>query len=212
MVPSAIGASASMVATGSTVEKHAIASGSTTRVSVEKEEPMETEEALERGYTLRELCEVDCAGAEKYFTTIMVLLKATEGEDPLVPRWSAISGSSQVWTEGPLVREYLRGASHPILAKQVYECSSEDLINKVDSLDEARNDRACLDGDVLSLIEAATLLEAELKAKGPRAVAAYKVSRGFRSGLEKMGRVSYEFRYWVALKRLWGKNPKIMIQ
>ncbi|RZR74048.1 hypothetical protein BHM03_00031489 [Ensete ventricosum] len=105
---------------------------STTRVPVEKEEPVETEEAPERGYTLRELCEVNCAGAEKYFTTNMVLLKAAEGEDPLVPRWSAISGSSQVWTEGPLAGEYLRGAPHPILAKQVYECSSEELINKAD--------------------------------------------------------------------------------
>ncbi|RZS15565.1 hypothetical protein BHM03_00047423 [Ensete ventricosum] len=45
---------------------------------------------------------------------------------------SAISGSSQVWTEGPLAGEYLRGALHPALAKQVYEYSSEELMNRVD--------------------------------------------------------------------------------
>ncbi|RWW01854.1 hypothetical protein GW17_00035081 [Ensete ventricosum] len=41
--------------------------------------------------------------------------------------------------------------------------------------------------------EAMTLLEAELKDEGAKAVVAYKASRGFESGLEKMGWVSYEF-------------------
>ncbi|RRT66113.1 hypothetical protein B296_00031123 [Ensete ventricosum] len=45
---------------------------------------------------------------------------------------STISGSSQVWTESPLAGEYLRGALHPALAKQVYEYSSEELMNRVD--------------------------------------------------------------------------------
>ncbi|RZR80318.1 hypothetical protein BHM03_00006316 [Ensete ventricosum] len=79
-------------------------------------------------------------------------------------------------------------------------------------LDEARNDRARLEGDVLSLTEAVTFLEAKLKAEGQKAVAAYKASRGFKSGLEKMGRVSYEFEYLVALERLQGKHPDIMIE
>ncbi|RWW67201.1 hypothetical protein BHE74_00025371 [Ensete ventricosum] len=65
-------------------------------------------------------------------------------------------------------------------------------------LDGARNDRARLEGDILSLSEVALFLEAE----SLKAVATYKVSRGFESGLEKMGRVSYEFGYRVALERL----------
>ncbi|RWV81810.1 hypothetical protein GW17_00056739 [Ensete ventricosum] len=73
------------------------------------------------------------------------------------------------------------------------------------SLDEARNDRARLEGDVLSLTKAATLLEAELKGDGAKAVATYKASRGFESGLEKMRWVSYEFEYRVVLERLRGK-------
>ncbi|RRT41190.1 hypothetical protein B296_00057995 [Ensete ventricosum] len=57
--------------------------------------------------------------------------RSIEGEDPLVPRWSTISGSSPLWTKGPLFGEYLRGALHPTLVKQVYECSSEELMNRV---------------------------------------------------------------------------------
>ncbi|RWW14975.1 hypothetical protein GW17_00021207 [Ensete ventricosum] len=94
---------------------------------------MEFEEAPEWGYTNRNLCEVeDRAGADKYFASIMTRLKPTEGEDPLVTRWSIISGSSQVWTEGPSSGEYLRGALLPALAKQVYECPSEELMDRAD--------------------------------------------------------------------------------
>ncbi|RZS11338.1 hypothetical protein BHM03_00042663 [Ensete ventricosum] len=82
------------------------ASGNTTRVPVEKgKELVEIVEAPERGYTIRELCEVkERAATDNYFTSIMTWLKTVEGEDPLIPRWSAISRSSQVWTEGPLSR------------------------------------------------------------------------------------------------------------
>ncbi|RRT57605.1 hypothetical protein B296_00004671 [Ensete ventricosum] len=79
-------------------------------VPVEKEELVELEEAPERGYTIREPCEVeDRVGADKYFTFIMMRLKTVEGEDPLIPRWSVIA-----------------------LAKQVYECFSEELMNRAD--------------------------------------------------------------------------------
>ncbi|RWV85552.1 hypothetical protein GW17_00052645 [Ensete ventricosum] len=143
----------------------------------------------------------------------MTRLKCVDSEDPLVPRWSTISGSILFWIEGPLSGEYLWGALHPTLAKQVYECSSEELMNRAgnvgqelvataerqvkeleaeikrmraeleshrsqrrefeqevrllrSSLDGAQNNQARLKGDVLSLTEAATFLEAELKAEG----------------------------------------------
>ncbi|RRT70198.1 hypothetical protein B296_00036669, partial [Ensete ventricosum] len=205
-------------------------------VPVEKgKEPVVTEEAPECEYTLRELCKVeDRVGAEKYFATVMTRLKVVEGKAPMMSRWSTISELSQFWTKGPLSGEYLWGALHPALAKQVYECSSEELKNRAgkstvwleslkyqqrrleeevgvlhSSLDGDWNNRARLEGDVLSLIEVATLLEAELKVEGPRAVAFYKASRGFESGLEKMGRVSYEFGYQVALERLHRKHLEI---
>ncbi|RRT81948.1 hypothetical protein B296_00001288 [Ensete ventricosum] len=43
-------------------------------------------------------------------------------------------GSSPFWTEGPSSGEYLWGALQPTLAKQVYECSSEELINRASKL------------------------------------------------------------------------------
>ncbi|RZS13492.1 hypothetical protein BHM03_00045092 [Ensete ventricosum] len=285
-------------------EQPADTSGSTVRTSTDKGKgTVELREIPERGYTMRELCEVeDRVRVDRYFTSIMTRLKCIEGEDPLVPRWSTISGSSPLWTVGPLSGEYLRGALHPTLAKQVYECSSKELMNRAgksavwglhfvnalinrvhdvgrlvrsqhekimalratnkelkasvgqelaaaaeqrvkeleaeiermrteleslksqrreleqevrllrSNLDGARNDRARLEGDILSLTEAAALLEPELKVEGQKVVAAYKGSRGFESGLEKIGRVSYEFRYRVALERLRGKHPDIMIE
>ncbi|RZR96277.1 hypothetical protein BHM03_00025260 [Ensete ventricosum] len=72
--------------------------------------------------------------------------------------------------------------------------------------------RACLEGDVHSLTEATAFHEAELKAEGPKAVAAYKASRGFESGLKKMGRVKYEFGYRVVLERLRGKHSEMTIE
>ncbi|RWW68854.1 hypothetical protein BHE74_00023592 [Ensete ventricosum] len=44
------------------------------------------------------------------------------------------------------------------------------------SLDGARNDRARLEGNILLLTKVAVFLEAELKAEGPKAMAAYKAS------------------------------------
>ncbi|RRT57644.1 hypothetical protein B296_00039141 [Ensete ventricosum] len=43
------------------------------------------------------------------------------------------------------------------------------------SLDGAQNDRARLEGDVLSLTKAVTFLEAELKVEGPKAVATWRL-------------------------------------
>ncbi|RRT55667.1 hypothetical protein B296_00039856 [Ensete ventricosum] len=155
-------------------------------------------------------------------------LKCVNGEDPLVPRWSTISRFNPFWTEGSLSGEYLRGALHPTLLKQVYECSSEELINRVGkSVVWAGIGQELaaivewqvkeLEGKIESIRtkpeshrsqqreleqEAVAFLEAELKAEGQKAVAAYKASRGFKFGLEKMGRGSYEFEYQVALERL----------
>ncbi|RZR77190.1 hypothetical protein BHM03_00002201 [Ensete ventricosum] len=127
----------------------------------------------------------------------MTRLKAVKGEDPGTKVVSHLRVEPGV-DRGSVVREAL----HPVLAKQVYECSSKELMNRVEKSTV----------DVLSLTEVAALLEAELKVKGPKAVAAYKASRGFESGLKKMRRVSYEFGYRVALERLRGKHIEIAIE
>ncbi|RZS00298.1 hypothetical protein BHM03_00029974 [Ensete ventricosum] len=197
-VPSTTDAFASVVVAGFLAEKHpsidegssmrkrnrretskqlADASGSTTRVPVEKgKESVVIEEAPERGHTLHELCEVEDRAGVKHFATVITRLKVAEGEAPLMSSSLA-----------------------PSLTESMM---------RVGCLDGARNDRAHIEGDMLSLIEETTLLEVE----GPRVVAAYKASRGFESGLGKMGRVSYEFEHRVALERLRGKHPEIEVE
>ncbi|RRT71412.1 hypothetical protein B296_00008270 [Ensete ventricosum] len=243
------------------VEQLADASGSTARTSAYKGKGIvELEEVPEQGYTMRELCEVgDRAGVDKYFTSIITRFRCVNSANPLVPRWSTISGSSQLWIEGPLSGEYLRGALHSILAKQVYECSSEELMNQAGKLtvwsqhekiltlrainkelkarvgqelvavterrakeledivkkmrtelESLRSQRRDLEQEIRVL--RSMFLEVKLKAKGPKAVTAYKASRGFELGLEKMERVSYEFGYRVTLERLRGKYPEITIE
>ncbi|RRT49757.1 hypothetical protein B296_00036525 [Ensete ventricosum] len=186
-------------------EQPANASGSTARTSTDKDKGMmELEEVPERRYTMRELYEVeDQAGADRYFTSIMTRLKCVYGEDPLVPRWSTISGSSLFWTEGPLSSEYLRGALHPTLAKQVYECSSKELMNRA--------------GKSVVWVPALQFgwgsgRPSSLGGRRPLANRGDSIPRRFESSLEKMGRVSYEFGYRVALERLRGKHLEIMIE
>ncbi|RWV88108.1 hypothetical protein GW17_00049830, partial [Ensete ventricosum] len=95
-----------------------------------RKEPTEAE-VQERGDSIRELCEVyGRAGADRYFTIHMSKLPLAKGNEPLMPRWSLLFWSARVWTEGPLATEYLRGALHPILVKQLYKCPSEELMDR----------------------------------------------------------------------------------
>ncbi|RWV83163.1 hypothetical protein GW17_00055269, partial [Ensete ventricosum] len=79
----------------------------------------------------------------------------------------------------------------------LYECSSGKLMNRVGKL------------AVWGLHFVSALID---QAERPKAVAAYKASLGFESGLEKMGRFIYKFGYRVALERLRGKHPEIAIE
>ncbi|RRT45128.1 hypothetical protein B296_00050493 [Ensete ventricosum] len=169
----------------------------------------------------------------------MARLKCADSEDPLVPRWSIISESSTFWIEGPLSGEYLRGAFHPTLAKQVYECSCEEIMNQAGKgftlsalIDRVHNAGRLVQSQhekILTLRATNKELKAGVgqelvtageraggrnrkDAEGQKAMAAYKASRGFESSLNKMGRVSYEFGYRAMLERLRGKHPNIMIE
>ncbi|RZR91639.1 hypothetical protein BHM03_00019795 [Ensete ventricosum] len=202
------------------------ASGSTARTSIDKgKRIVELEEVPERVYTIRELYEVeDRAGADKYFTSIMTRLRCVDSEDRLqVYECSSKelmnrAGKSVVWQESDKSWSQSLSVKRKSWRTRLRRCelSWRELEQEVrilrSSLDGARNDRARLEGDILSLTEATAVLEAELKAEGMKAVATYKASRGFKSGLEKMGMVSYEFGYRVALERLWEKQPEIMIE
>ncbi|RWW26984.1 hypothetical protein GW17_00008606 [Ensete ventricosum] len=139
----------------------------------------------------------------------MMQLSPSEGEELLTLRWLTIPGSARVCTEGPLAMEYLQGALHPVLVKQLYECFYEELMNRIAKsvIWEAWDDRARLKEDVLSLIEAIVLLKKE-----PKAVTAYKASCGFESDLEKMWCISFEFGYHVALERFHAKHSEAEVK
>ncbi|RRT37123.1 hypothetical protein B296_00036348 [Ensete ventricosum] len=139
------------------------------------------------------------------------------GEDPLVSRWSTISTSNLLWTEGSLSGEYLQGALHPTLAKQVYECSSEELMNRAGksaiwaSVDQEL--AAAAERQVKEMEAEIERMRTELESlRSQRREFKQEASQGFESGLEKMERVSYEFGYRVVLERLRGKHPDVMIE
>ncbi|RZR96985.1 hypothetical protein BHM03_00026111 [Ensete ventricosum] len=178
---------------------------STARTSAEKGKGIvELKDVPEWGYIIRELCEVeDRARADKYFASIMIQLKSVDNQDPLVTRWGHLRFANKD-LKLSVNQELVTTAEHRV---KEWEDEAKKLWTELESL---RNQQRELEQerDVLSLTEAAAFLKAE----GPKAVTAYKVSRGFELGLKEMGRVSYKFRYRAALERLRGKHLEIVIE
>ncbi|RWV93591.1 hypothetical protein GW17_00043952 [Ensete ventricosum] len=84
----------------------------------------------------------------------------------------------------------------------------ELVVNSVDAeLLEVRDSRHRLEDEILSLTKNVELLQSELKAEGGKVMTKYKASSGFQVELEKMGQVTYEFRYWAVLERFQAKYP-----
>ncbi|RZS19853.1 hypothetical protein BHM03_00052298 [Ensete ventricosum] len=157
-----------------TLEQLADTSGSTTRVPTEKgKELVEIEEALKRGWLVQTQHErvlvLQAANKE---------LKLGANQDLVVAIEFHAKGLEEDVKKLRAELESLKNQRRGLEGEVEVLCSS---------LDRARDDRARLEGDVLSLTEATSLLEVELKAEEPKAVAAYKASRRFVSGLEKMG-------------------------
>ncbi|RWW63255.1 hypothetical protein BHE74_00029582 [Ensete ventricosum] len=65
-------------------------------------------------------------------------------------------------------------------------------------LRDLRDYRCQLKDEVLSFTKGAEMLQSKLKAKADKVIIDYKKSRGFQSGMEKMGQVTYEFGYRVS--------------
>ncbi|RRT32318.1 hypothetical protein B296_00054946 [Ensete ventricosum] len=129
--PSTASASPTLEVVVSTAEKHPDTDeGGNLRKRSRGQLPTRSRKSPSGG-TYRDLCEVeDKAGANGYFASIMMQSSPGEGKEPLKLRWSSIPRLARVWIEGLLAGEYLRGALHPVLAKQLYECSSEELMNR----------------------------------------------------------------------------------
>ncbi|RWV92741.1 hypothetical protein BHE74_00015639 [Ensete ventricosum] len=63
-----------------------------------------------------------------------------------------------------------------------------------------RSTRRQLDDEVLKLARDVEALRTEVQLIGAKVFAQYKVSRGFKLYMERIGCVTYEFKYWVTLE------------
>ncbi|RWW49803.1 hypothetical protein BHE74_00043979 [Ensete ventricosum] len=98
-------------------------------------EPAEDVEPTSHPFTLWELCEVDDRERkDQYFTARMSELPQAKAEEPLKARWSNLTSSTWVWTDELVTAEYVRGALHPSLVKQLYECSFKELMDRATKL------------------------------------------------------------------------------
>ncbi|RRT44161.1 hypothetical protein B296_00054314 [Ensete ventricosum] len=191
-----------------------------------------------RGYSIQDLCKVeDRARLDRYFTSIMT---AENRRGALIDRVHDVGQLVRHQHERILAlqvanKELKVGANQELVAATERQAKEfEEIVEKLrakleslrsqrkdleqevsilhSSLDGARDDRALLEGDVLSLNKATTLLEAELKTEGLKVVVAYKASKGSNRVSRRWGWISYEFGYRVALERLWGRHPEVVVE
>ncbi|RZR75582.1 hypothetical protein BHM03_00062789 [Ensete ventricosum] len=132
--------------------------------------------------------------------------QGASGEEPpkkkckvAVSKWSGsvANGSTQVQSDKG--KGSTEAEEVPNYGYSLWElCEVDDRARADRQLSPARGGGFVLDqgGDTSSV---------GLKVEGSKVITQYKVSRGFESGLEKMGRVSYEFGYRVALERFRAK-------
>ncbi|RZS03894.1 hypothetical protein BHM03_00034133, partial [Ensete ventricosum] len=94
-------------------------------------ESAKTAKLPSHAFTLRDLCEVgDRVGKDRYFAAHISKLLPAEAEEQQKVWWLNFTSSTQVWTNELVAAEYVRGALHPTLAKQLYEYSSEELMDQ----------------------------------------------------------------------------------
>ncbi|THU68675.1 hypothetical protein C4D60_Mb08t06350 [Musa balbisiana] len=165
----------------------------------------------------------------------MADLPAEEPRAPYAARWSALKVDNRPWSDGETAQEFIRGALHPLLAKELYSSSSKVLVERAAmrlvwmDLDDALQKvnlklRAKGSAEVVAATEErATTLKGEdvqtakamaraaeeerlrLPERVEEAIAGYKASVGFEHGLVRSSRVMYEYEYRVARAHFWGK-------
>ena len=79
---------------------------------------------------MRDLCRVSRLGDEEYQAPIMANLPTGAAGASYVPRWPGLKADSKVWADGSMAQEFIRGALHPLLAKELYGSTSEVLAER----------------------------------------------------------------------------------
>ncbi|RRT64648.1 hypothetical protein B296_00006038 [Ensete ventricosum] len=118
-----------------------------------------------------------------YYALYMFDLAQQDLDKELWVRWENLKNSSKVWRDHATAEEFERGLLHPQLVRELSRKADDDLLKSMKDLEGAR---------------------AELP---KQAVNDYKDSAGFKEGLKRMGRVTYEYGYRVALARFRSSHP-----
>ncbi|RWW61983.1 hypothetical protein BHE74_00030907 [Ensete ventricosum] len=141
-------------------------------------------------------------------------------EKEMKARWKGLKNSTKVWNNSSAAEEFERGLLHPQLARELYTLPSKVLMARAAKemvleirghlgdaqqlLREARTEPRRMDDE---LLQAEKDLESALAELPRQSVVQYKESLGFKEGLKRMGRVTYEYGYRVALARFRARHP-----
>ncbi|CAL9065883.1 unnamed protein product [Musa banksii] len=88
-----------------------------------------------RPTSTRHLCRArPRADGEEFESLAMVDLSTREPGTPYTPRWTSLQAYSRIWGDGSTTREFLRGALHPAMAKELYCSPSEALADRAAKL------------------------------------------------------------------------------
>ncbi|THU58926.1 hypothetical protein C4D60_Mb03t19630 [Musa balbisiana] len=84
---------------------------------------------------MRDLCLVHShAEGEQYQALSMVDLPAGESGTPYASWWLSLKDDNRIWVDRPIAQEFIRGALHPAMAKELYYSSSELLMDRAAKL------------------------------------------------------------------------------
>ncbi|RZR94729.1 hypothetical protein BHM03_00023487 [Ensete ventricosum] len=161
-----------------------------------------------------------------YYTLLMSDLGDQNPEKEMKARWKGLKNSTKVLNNSSTTELFERGLLHPELAWELYTLlleerdealrrheASEKELHEIQSnlveadrlLKEARVRAWKMDDDVLQAVKA--------RAELPRqTIVQYKESLGFKEGLKRMSRVTYEYGYRVALARFHARYPDVEVE
>ncbi|THU61033.1 hypothetical protein C4D60_Mb07t19010 [Musa balbisiana] len=80
--------------------------------------------------SMRDLCRVSRSEGEEYRAMGMTSLPAGVPGAPYAARWPDLKADSRIWADGATAQEFVRGALHPALAKELYGSTSEVLADR----------------------------------------------------------------------------------
>ncbi|THU48458.1 hypothetical protein C4D60_Mb09t26470 [Musa balbisiana] len=83
-----------------------------------------------RPKSMRDLCRVSRSEGEEYRAVGMTSLPVGVPGAPYAARWPDLKADSRIWADGATAQEFVRGALHPALAKELYSCTSEVLADR----------------------------------------------------------------------------------